>query len=224
VSGARYIEAVRAGTYTFRSTDVSIVHDLMIHDLDLVLALAESPVVDVEAMGVNVFGPHADLAHAQLKLANGCIVNLNASRVSHQPQRTMRVFSPRACATIDFARNQATLVHPREDVLRRAVDLTACPTAQRRQIQETLFQDLLRVENVEVEPINAILQQQREFVASILHRRPVRVTGQQGRNALAVAEQIQESIRTHRWNGTAEGPVGPDAADELARVAPSRAA
>ncbi len=209
----RYIEAVRAGTYTFRSTDVSIVLDLMIHDLDLAMSLAQSPVVELSATGVALFGPHEDLAVAQLQFASGCLATLKASRVHHAPQRTMHVFSREAFAAIDFAQGAAHVACPTPAVLRGEVDLTSCPPEQRTQVQESLFRDLLRLETLQVERINAILQEQREFVASTLHGAPVRVPGEQGRATLAVAERILDSIRAHRWNR----PLPDDLADPHAR-------
>ncbi len=209
LNAPQYIEVVRAGTYTFRSTDVSIVLDLMIHDLDLVLSLVRSPVVDVDAMGLALFGPHEDLALARLQFANGCVASLKASRVNYQPQRTMQVFAQQAFASLDFAAGEAKLIKPSSDVLARQVDLTCCPPEQRPQIQEAMFRDLLCLETVAVPRINAILQEQQEFVDSILHGHPVRVSGEQGRDALAVAEQILESIRSHRWNGLPADQLGP---------------
>ncbi len=209
LTAPQYIEVVRAGTYTFRSTDVSIVLDLMIHDLDLVLSLVRSSVVEVDAMGMALFGPHEDLAVARLKFANGCVANLKASRVNYQPQRTMQIFAQQAFAAIDFAAGEAKLIKPSPAVLARQVDLTVCPPEQRPQVTESMFRDLLCLETVAVDRVNAILQEQREFVDSIVKGHPVRVPGEQGRDALAVAEQILQSIQSHRWNGLPADQVGP---------------
>ena len=224
LAGPQYIEAVRAGTYTFRSTDVSIVLDLMIHDLDLVLSLVASPVVDVEAMGLALFGPHEDLALARLQFANGCLAVLKASRVNHEPQRSMQVYSQQAFAAIDFAQGTARVIRPTSQVLRGEVDLTGWPPDERGQVQEAMFRDLLCLETLQVPRTNAILQEQREFVASVQQGAPVRVPGEQGREALAVAEQILASIRAHRWNSPSLSAVGPRAHAELARPAAKRAA
>ncbi len=211
LAAPQYIEAVRAGSYTFRATDVSIVLDLMIHDIDLVLSVTQSPLVDVEAMGIALFGPHEDLALARLKFANGCVASLRASRINYEPQRSMQVYARGAFASIDFAQGQATLVQPSRHVLAKQVDLTCCPPDQREAVQQSMFETLLSKQHVTVERINAILEEQREFAASVQHAAPVRVDGQQGREALQVAEQILGAIAEHRWNGLSPEQIGPHA-------------
>ncbi len=108
----KYIEAVRANGFTFRSMDVGVVLDLMIHDIDLVLSLVEGPLWKVEALGVSVLGGHEDVANARLEFECGCVATLSACRVSHEPVRRMQVWSSRAFAGIDFAARTATLVRP----------------------------------------------------------------------------------------------------------------
>jgi predicted dehydrogenase len=211
VAHPQYIEAVRAGHYTFRSTDVSVVLDLMIHDLDLILSLAGGPVASVEALGAAVFGPHEDLAVARLTFANGCVCDVKASRVNFAPQRTMRIFARQAFASIDFAAGEAQLVRPSAAVLQRQVDLTTCPPDDRTRVQEAMFRDLLRLENVPIEPGNAILEEQREFVHAVQTGAPVSVPGEHGREALALAERILDSLARHHWNGVPDHAIGPHA-------------
>lgn len=193
----RYIEAVRASGYTFRSTDVGVVLDLMIHDLDLVLSLAQSPVVDVEALGVAVLGPHEDMAHARLKFANGCIANLKASRTSFQMQRSMHVFTDSGFASIDFATGSAKVVRPDARLLSRTLDVHQLAPEQKTQVKEHLFQDLLRLEDVAVEKGNAIQSEHQDFITSIRTNSQPQVSGEHGRNALAVAQEILEKIAAY---------------------------
>jgi predicted dehydrogenase len=194
VDKPRYIEAVRASGYTGRSVDVGVVLDLMIHDIDLVLSLAASQVVDIEAIGGPVLGPHEDLAHARLRFANGCIANLNASRTSFQPQRTMQIFSDQVYAAIDFANSSTTVVRPSAKLLRRELDVGRMSPAEKQQLQQTLFTELLPVEQVQVEKRNAILDEQHDFVISIRTGQRPQVTGVQAREALAVAHAILAKI------------------------------
>jgi predicted dehydrogenase len=204
----KYIEALRAGPYTFRSTDVSVVLDLMIHDLDLILSLVDSEVQQVDALGLTVFGPHEDMAHAQLKFANGCIANVNASRVNDEPRRAMKVFSATGFAEVDFGQCQTRIVRPGPQLLAGELDMSTVPADQRPQLQATMFESILPCEQATLERGNAILEEQQEFVAAIRDGSRVRVTGPDGRDALSVAQQILNSIQSHRWNGTATGPIG----------------
>lgn len=98
----KFIEAVRASGFTFRSMDVGVVLDVMIHDIDVVLSLVRSPLRSVDALGIPVLGGHEDVAHARLEFQSGCVVNLSASRVSYEPARKMQIWAPRAYANIDF--------------------------------------------------------------------------------------------------------------------------
>ena len=93
VRDPKFITATRTSGYTFRSIDIGVVLDLMIHDLDIVLSLAKSPVQHVDALGISVLGGHEDLATARLIFASGCVAQLSASRVSFQQQRTMTIFT-----------------------------------------------------------------------------------------------------------------------------------
>jgi predicted dehydrogenase len=186
----RYIDAVRASGYTGRSIDVGVVLDLMIHDIDLVLSLVSSEVVDVESVGAAVIGPHEDLAHARLRFANGCIANLNASRVSYEPQRRMHVFAENAFASIDFAAAAIKIVRPSPRVRNGELDVPGMSPEEKQHLRENLFQDVLPLEEIKVERRNAILDEQHDFVISIRAGQTPQVTGRQGRQALAVAEQI----------------------------------
>jgi predicted dehydrogenase len=114
----KFIEAVRASGFTFRSMDVGVVLDLMIHDIDVVLSLVRSPLRSVDALGVSVLGGHEDVAHARLEFQSGCVANLSASRVSYEAARKMQIWSPRAFASIDFGGRTTTIVEPSETLLR----------------------------------------------------------------------------------------------------------
>ena len=205
----KYIEATRTSGYTFRSTDIGVVLDLMIHDLDVTLSLVRSPVVDVSAIGISVLGNHEDMAQARLTFENGCVANLSASRTSFVAQRTMQVFSQRCFASIDFAAQTAKLIHPSEKILRRQIDIETLSPEEKLAISDSLFTDLLPVEGIASPKNNAILDELTDFADSIRQSRSPRVSGSQGRDVLAVAEQILAKIALHHWDGTADGAQGP---------------
>jgi predicted dehydrogenase len=204
----KYIEASRCSGFTFRSTDIGVVLDLMIHDLDLVLHFANSPVRGVQAIGISVMGENEDVAQARIEFANGCVANLCASRVSYKPMRQMQLWSERGCVALDFATRAATVVRPVSELLHREFDLDDVSPESRAHLKDHLFQDLLPIEKYEAAAQNALLDEQADFVASIREHREPRVTGQQGRAVLAVAEQVLQSIESHTWDGHAGGRKG----------------
>ncbi len=205
----KYIEAVRRGGFTFRSTDIGAVLDLMIHDIDVILALVQSPLRRVEALGLSLLGRHEDVVNARLSFANGCIASLSASRVSHTAARTMNIWSRRGFAAVDFAARTATLIHPSETLLRRELDVEKLSSDEKQRLKDSLLTEHLPVEKLAVEPCDAITAELLDFTDSIRTGRVPRVTGEQGRDAVAVAEQVLAAMAAHAWDGNADGPVGP---------------
>jgi predicted dehydrogenase len=208
----KYVEAVRAGPFTFRSTDVGVVLDLMIHDLDLLLWMVRSPIRNVEALGLSVLGGHEDVANARLEFECGCVATLSASRVSHEAARRMQVWSHRGMASIDFAARTASIIRPSDAILNRRFSIDSLSSEQVEHAKEHLLKEHLPREEVEADAVDAIHLELDDLLRSIRTLRPPRVTGEQGRQAVAVAEQILAKIETHAWNGTADGPTGPFAA------------
>ncbi|MBX3425173.1 MAG: Gfo/Idh/MocA family oxidoreductase [Pirellulales bacterium] len=211
----KYIEARRQSTYTFRSTDVGAVLDLMIHDIDLALSIARSPVVHVDAVGISVLGGHEDMVSARLHFECGAVANLTASRTSYAPAREMHVVTPRASVAIDFATRQATIVEPREEILRRGLDVESLPGEAKTAMRERLFDDWLVKRTIEVPAANAIENELRDFAAAIRSGTAPRVTGAAGRDAVVVASRILESVAAHNWDGREGRRTGPLAAPYL---------
>lgn len=208
----KYIEAVRASGFTFRSTDVGVVLDLMIHDLDLVLSLVQSEVKEVHAMGISVLGGHEDVAQARLEFESGCVATLSASRVSYEAIRRMQVWSARSYATLDFATRHATVIRPSETLLKRQFQVDALSPEQVEYYKENLLKEHLPRQEFEAPAVDALALEVQDFVDSVLTSRSPRVTGEHGHKAVEVAQQILDRIQTHAWAGTADGPVGPMAA------------
>jgi len=204
----KYIEAVRTSSYTFRSTDIGVVLDLMIHDLDVVLSLVQSELVSTHAIGISVFGEHEDMAQARLHFLNGCVVNLTASRSSFISQRTMQIFTETGYASVDFANHQAKIIRPNEKLTKREINFALLTPDQKQFVQDTLFEEYLRLEEIPVKASNAIQDEQQDFIESVHEGRQPRVCGQQGLETITIAEQILDSIASHRWTSIAAGPSG----------------
>src|SRR5207244_4641315 len=124
LSDPKYIYAVRSGPFTCRSTDIGVVLDLMIHDIDIALSLVDDELVSVDALGAAVIGPNEDWAQARLTFAGGCVANFFASRVAWQAQRSMHVISRDGAAAVDFANRSARLMRISDSVLQASVPAT----------------------------------------------------------------------------------------------------
>jgi len=216
----KFIEAVRASRFTFRSMDVGVVLDLMIHDIDVVLSLVRSPLRSVDALGVAILGGHEDVAHARLEFQSGCVANLSASRVSYEPARTMQIWTPRAYANIDFATRTTTLVRPSEVLLRGEFRADRLAAEQVEHYKTHLEEEHLPRQQQTYDAVDALALELQDFVDSILSARQPRVTGEAGREALAVAEQILVSIANHAWDHTTQPATSP-AAVPYPRVVPA---
>jgi len=175
LSQPRFIECVRLSPFIERGTDVDVVLDLMIHDLDVILSMVPSPVRAIEAVGVPVLTGSVDIANARLRFANGCIANVTASRVSAKRERKLRIFQPDAYFSVDYGEHRVRIFRrePRPDG-------QPCLVAEERQVAEA---DALAAE------IDA-------FVHAVRRRETPPVTGWDGLRALEVAHVIRESVET----------------------------
>lgn len=194
VGEPRYIEATRCGPYTFRSIDVSVVHDLMIHDLDLVLSLVRSPVQSVTAVGASVLGKHYDLANARVEFANGAVATFNASRLNFEPQRQIRLFAAEGFTSVDFVTRTATHVALSPAVARGEFDAEQLSPAERGELKDHVFSRLLPRTDFPPADGNAMADEQGDFLTAIRTGRAPHVDGRQGRAALDVCEQICSAI------------------------------
>ncbi|OAI46930.1 oxidoreductase [Planctomycetaceae bacterium SCGC AG-212-F19] len=205
----KYVECERLGRFTGRSVDIGAVLDLMIHDLDLLLALVPSQVTEVRAIGAAVFGGHEDMVNARLAFANGCVANMTASRISPRPLRRMRVWAPEGYAKVDFGRRRLTLVQPSEQVRQCGLDPRRLPPAARATIRDDLFGKYLEMQEVECQRTgDQLTRELQDFVQSVQAGRQPRVTGEDGLNAMTVADWILREIGRHAWNGRIDGPKG----------------
>jgi predicted dehydrogenase len=197
----QYVSAERLSTYTFRSTDIGVVLDLMIHDLDLLLALITAPVRSVAAVGVSLFGDHEDVANARIEFEDGSVANLTASRASYTPTRKMRIWGAEGYASLDFAARNATVVRPSEQLKRGRLDLEGIDLSHGPTVREHLFGKVLRVDKVEPEPLEPLALELADFVNAARGISRPRVSGEDALRAVRLADQVLRSLETHRWNG-----------------------
>ena len=169
-----FIEVHRMGPFPGRGTDVDVVLDLMIHDIDIILTLVKAPVTAVSAVGVPVVSDQVDIANARLEFASGCVANITASRVTGERLRKIRVFQRDTYFVLDYAKQELHLLRPR-----RPGD----PNQSR-----------LRRVDIAVARVEPLRQELQDFLGSVRSRRPPMVPGEAGRDAVAVAAQIIERL------------------------------
>ena len=197
----KYIEARRLSTYTYRSTDIGVVHDLMIHDIDVVLHLVQSPLEQVEAVGISVLGQQEDMVSARLTFASGCVACLTASRMSYVAERLMQVFTPEKCATLDFAARRSSIIEPSPEILSRTFQSESLSVDEKAHLRDHLFTELLPKRELPTVEVNAIEQEQLDFASAIRTGTLPQVTGSDGLQAVAIAEKILEQVAAHSWDG-----------------------
>lgn len=202
----KYIESVRSGPYSGRSTDIGVVMDLMIHDLDLILSLDRSPLEKISASGIALLGNQEDLAEARLEFASGLIATLRASRVASNPTRQMQVFATGAHAEIDFSGSHVKLTRPSLDVISRSIGLDDLPAAERMAAKDRILTEFLTSESIEAPKRNAILDEQNDFAISIRTGSSPAVSGEDGARAVTVANTILDQIAEHCWDGRESKP------------------
>ena len=184
-----YIEAVRVAPFKPRGTDVSVILDLMIHDLDLILALVNQPIESVDAVGAAVASLHDDIANARVRFANGCVATITASRIAQKTERRMRIFSEAGYLTIDFAARNLT-------VIGRGAGMPIPGIAE------------FGVEQVGWQDHDALEAEHAAFYASCLDGAPVLVDAAAGRWALEAAIKVAQSIAASRARAEASGLIG----------------
>jgi predicted dehydrogenase len=207
----KMVHCQRLTPFAGRSLDIGVVLDLMIHDVDLVLTLVPAPVREVEAMGVSVLGGQEDLAQARLRFANGCVAHLTASRLNPSAVRRLDVWSCEGHAAADLHQRKLTLTQPSEALLRLRAEGRVPDPATLASLRAGLFTDYLSRCELEctTDGPDQLTRELDDFVSAVRTGSKVRVPGEQGREALAVACLILDAIRRHAWEGEVVGPMGP---------------
>jgi predicted dehydrogenase len=170
-----FFEVHRLGVFTPRSLDIDVVYDLMIHDLDIVLALVNRPVEDIRAVGIPVVTDKVDIAHARLEFAGGVVANLTASRVSTEKVRKLRLFQHHEYLSVDYGRRELLRIR----------------------VAEGSHPPQFRFEKLPVSDEEPLRAQLRAFISAVQTRCQPVVDGHAGRRALALADQVMAAVQAH---------------------------
>ncbi len=202
VRDPRYIVGDRLSPFPFRSTDIGVVMDLMIHDLDIILALVDGDVARLDAVGVPVLSSRQsmseDIANARIVFENGCVANLSASRVSVKRMRKLRLFQGDGYVSIDFGEKRVQVIRRSPEVAAEQVDLEGLAKLPAEQRMAVLFGKLLQVQEFsmddEEEPLRVEI---RSFCDAVRSGGTPEVTGEDGVRAIELAERIRDQILTY---------------------------
>ncbi len=175
VKNPRFIESHRLSIFKERGTDVSVVLDLMIHDIDIISGFVRSEIKSIHAAGIPVITGLADIANTRLEFVNGCVANVTASRISTKNERKIRLFQRDAYISVDFANHEITVVRKKDDE------------------NESIIPGM-EIKQICFEKSDALKDELTAFVKSVRRREVPEVTGQVGRDALKVALSVMEQI------------------------------
>jgi len=175
IQNPMFIESNRLGPFLMRATDIDIVLDLMIHDIEIILSWVDARVKWFHAVGIPVLTSHIDIANVRMEFENGCTVNLTASRVSREKVRKIRLFQPNGYLSIDFLAQKVVFASKKE-------------TPEKGEFPEIL------VQKIPIKKVDPLEMEIRSFLQCVRDRKPPRVSGKDGKRALELALQITHQI------------------------------
>jgi len=196
----KFIEAGRISPYPFRSTDIGVVMDVMIHDIDIILSLAGNKIKKVDAVGVSVIGEKEDICNARIVFENGCIANVTASRLALKTERRVRVFSREAYLSVDYLKKNGI-------VIKSDPNINIIKWIQEHQNEKNFdplqvnWPDLLHIEQLDIDDKEPLGVEQEAFLLAVEDRtRKPEVSAEEGLDAMRCAEKILDSVKQHKWD------------------------
>ena len=201
VDGVVRVEAERRAPFTFRSLDVGVVYDLMIHDIDLVLSLEPGRLERVDAQALYATGGHEDAARARLVFSSGLVADLAASRISPTTRRSLSMWSHGSLVSVDFNAKSIEVLGTSPTVRDGSFVAAKIPPAERVALKDRFFADVLPLETITVPDGNAIAAEHDDFLDAVRTRRAPLVSAAAGAAALEIAARVLEAIEGTRLGG-----------------------
>jgi predicted dehydrogenase len=197
----KFIEATRVSPYTFRSTDIGVVMDLMIHDIDIILSLAASKIKRVAAVGIGIIADDKeDICNARITFENGCIANITASRLALRTERRVRVFSRQAYLSLDYLKKSGIAIKADPNI--NAVNwIKEHEDSEGFDPTKVNWLDLLHIEHLDIDDREPLRVEQEAFLGAVMDKelRP-EVSAEEGLAAMECAQKILASVKKHKWN------------------------
>ncbi|GJQ59349.1 MAG: gfo/Idh/MocA family oxidoreductase [Candidatus Scalindua sp. AMX11] len=191
----KFIECHRLSPFTFRSADIGVVLDLMIHDIDIILFLAKSKVKKIDAVGVNVISNREDIANARIQFENGCVANITASRVSFEPMRKIRLFSEDSYISLDYQKQEAIIYRKSPKLTLNSINVEDTDVSSIKDLKDFVFGDLLKIERIRMDNEEPLKKELESFVRCVRNRENSVVPGEEGIKAIKTATIIEGEIR-----------------------------
>jgi predicted dehydrogenase len=198
----RFIEATRISPYPFRSTDIGVVLDVMIHDIDIILSLAASKVEKVDAVGIGVIDPDKeDICNARIVFENGCIANVTASRLALKTERKVRVFSRQAYLSLDYFGKTGTIIKADTDNIELINKIRQLKEGGTFDLLKTDWTKLVHYEKLQIDDKEPLRLEQESFLKAVADKglKP-EVSVEEGLAALQCAEMILDCVKKHKWD------------------------
>ena len=198
----KFIEAHRISPYSFRSTDIGVVLDVMIHDIDIILSLAASKVKKVDACGIGVIDEDKeDICNARIVFENGCIANVTASRLALKTERKVRVFSRQAYLSLDYFKKTGTVIKADMDNIEVVNKIRELKNAGKFDLLKAGWTDLVHFEKLQIDDKEPLRLEQEAFLQAVADKssKP-EVSAEEGLAAMECAEKILASVKKHSWD------------------------
>jgi predicted dehydrogenase len=197
----RFIEATRISPYPFRSTDIGVVLDVMIHDIDIILSLAGSEIAKVDAVGVSVIDEKEDICNARIVFENGCIANITASRLALKTERKVRVFSRQAYLSLDFFEKTGTIIKADTNNIELINKIRQLKQGGKFDLLKTDWTKLVHYEKLQIDDNEPLRLEQEVFLRAVANKasKP-EVSAEEGLAAMECAEMILACVKKHKWD------------------------
>lgn len=192
----RFIECDRISLFSFRSMDIGVVLDMMIHDIDIVLAFVDSPVREIEAMGVSVVGEHEDMANARIVFADGCIANLRASRISRKTMRKIRIFQKDTYVSLNYGTHKAQVFKKTASFNPEQLRSFRENAPSVKDAQEMMFKNLLTIREIDITFEEPLKKELESFVDCVMRGTEPTVSGELGLKTMQIATYILEAMKS----------------------------
>jgi predicted dehydrogenase len=196
----KFIEVHRVSPYPFRSTDVGVVLDIMIHDIDIILSLAASKIKRVDAVGINVIDGGEDICNARIAFENGCVANITASRLALKTERRVRVFTRQGYLNVDYLKKTGIIIKaaPNSNVVEWIKEQRQRGDFNPASVN---WPDLLHIEQLEIDDKEPVRLEQEAFLRAVKDRSfTPEVSAEEGLAALRCAQKILRAVRKHKWD------------------------